>query len=331
VKTDSPSNAHKNDDEAFENTKVVGEIPITDPMYPGYYHSFGMTKNFMILFELPLRINVMTLSANATRPVCLTDAFEWHDKPTRIHVFNWQNGENVPIMFDYDPCFIFHHANAYEKDGCLVVDFNKMVTADILNTLDVNRMRANGFHTKSDKERGYLHRVIIPLSIPSGAKPGSDLLQNISFAGKCKAVVGEDGKSVRLVDERLSPETFGFPRYNYAYNAKPYRYCYGATIQPHDDSLTGLVKCDLEKKSTSTWNRDHAEQVCAEPVFVAKPDAKSEDNGVILCPIITTRKSERAFVLVLDGSTFKEIARCHVEQPLPLSFHSMCFSNKSNK
>ena len=58
---------------------------------------------------------------------------------------NWRTGETHPVVFNSSPFFTFHHANAFEKDGCLVVDYCKIEQADgIMNALDLNAMRAEG-------------------------------------------------------------------------------------------------------------------------------------------------------------------------------------------
>jgi all-trans-8'-apo-beta-carotenal 15,15'-oxygenase len=55
-----------------------------------------------------------------------------------------------------------------------------------------------------------------------------------------------------------------------------------------------------------------------EPVFVGRPGALAEDDGVLL----TTGSSERASVLaVLDAATLQPHALVHAEVPIPLGFH----------
>lgn len=46
---------------SFEHSEVLATIPATNKWAPGYYHSFGITENYFILFESPLRISMLSL------------------------------------------------------------------------------------------------------------------------------------------------------------------------------------------------------------------------------------------------------------------------------
>ena len=35
---------------------------------------------------------------------------------------SFTNGQNLPIVYEADPFFAFHHINAFEEDGQIVVD-----------------------------------------------------------------------------------------------------------------------------------------------------------------------------------------------------------------
>ncbi|KAJ1365975.1 hypothetical protein KIN20_026477 [Parelaphostrongylus tenuis] len=45
----------------MKTAELLAEIPASDSWAPSYYHSFGITENYFILFEGPLRINVKKL------------------------------------------------------------------------------------------------------------------------------------------------------------------------------------------------------------------------------------------------------------------------------
>ena len=111
------------------------------------------------------------------------------------------------------------------------------------------------------------------------------------------------------------------------FNLKPYRFIYGSTLLGSNDTFYGLIKVDVETKEAKTWVRDHDMQIAAEPVFVPKPDAIDEDDGVVLAPVVNFKESEQPFVVVLDARTFTEIARCKIQQRLPLGFHAQFYNN----
>lgn len=41
---------------------------------------------------------------------------------TRFHVVSLTDGKIQPVVYESDPFFTFHHINAYEEDGQIVVD-----------------------------------------------------------------------------------------------------------------------------------------------------------------------------------------------------------------
>ena len=58
------------------------------------------------------------------------------------------------------------------------------------------------------------------------------------------------------------------------------------------------------------------------PVFVAAPDARDEDEGVLLSVVLDARR-ETSFLLVLDAGSLEELARVEVPHPIPFGFHGL--------
>lgn len=55
--------------QVLRDTSVIGKIPLDEPMLPCYYHSFGMTKDHLVLFESPMRINLDKMLADKSKLV----------------------------------------------------------------------------------------------------------------------------------------------------------------------------------------------------------------------------------------------------------------------
>lgn len=81
-------------------------------------------------------------------------------------------------------------------------------------------------------------------------------------------------------------------------------------IKNHKDGET--VRC------VDYW----VEQNCypSEAVFVPAPDAKEEDEGVLLSLVYDSSRVE-SFVLVLDAKTMAEVARAYTGMRCPVTFH----------
>ena len=82
--------------------------------------------------------------------------------------------------------------------------------------------------------------------------------------------------------------------------------------------LERIVKADMDTGETKTWHEPGA--FAGEPVFVAAPDAKDEDDGVLLS-IVLDAPSESSYLLVLDAATLAERARATVPERIPFGFH----------
>lgn len=118
------------------------------------------------------------------------------------------------------------------------------------------------------------------------------------------------------------------PRINYRQNGEAYRFVYGTGPRVYGYFLNQLIKLDTKTKEKKTWY----ELDCypSEPVFLERPGAKDEDDGVILSAVVGTR-GHKSFMVVLDASTFEELARATIPSRIPQSLHGSFFPSLSYK
>jgi carotenoid cleavage dioxygenase-like enzyme len=257
--------------------RVIGSIGVKEP---AYMHSFGLTERWLVLAEFPFVVNPLSLALSG-RPYI--ENYRW--KPqlgTRFTLVDRANGE-AAHRFQADACFSFHHVNAYEQDGEVVVDLCEYEDPSVVNDLYLDRLRAAG--------------TIAPAALVRyRLRPGTP-----------------DARREVLAETDLE-----LPRINYGRrNERPYRYVWGNAQGP-GGWLERIVKVDVEDGSTRAWS----EQGCypGEPVFVARPDAGSEDDGVLLSVVLDSA-AERSFLLVLDARDLTELARAQAPHHIPFSFH----------
>ena len=62
-------------------------------------------------------------------------------------------------------------------------------------------------------------------------------------------------------------------------------------------------------------------------MFVATPGAADEDDGVILSVVLDAKKAS-SFLLILDASSFRELARAEVSHHIPFGFHGQHFADE---
>jgi beta,beta-carotene 9',10'-dioxygenase len=216
--------------------------------------------------------------------------YRWEpERGTQIAVVDRETG--AVRDFETEALFHFHHINSFEHDGELVVDLAGFADTEVIDAFYIDRIRGGNLDIPSAE----LRRYRIPLS---------------------------RGSEVRR--ETLVEESIELPRINYRRNnGRPYRYAYGFGNGP---AGMQLVKADVERREATTWREDG--RYPGEPVFVAAPDAREEDEGVVLSPVLDSRKGN-SFLLVLDGQTFEERARAEVPHHLPFALHGSFFSGVS--
>ena len=72
-----------------------------------------------------------------------------------------------------------------------------------------------------------------------------------------------------------------------------------------------ICKLDVLSKEVLTW-KGSENQFPGECLFVPRPGASDEDDGVLLSVVLSAIESEPHFVLILDGQTFTEIGRANL-------------------
>jgi beta,beta-carotene 9',10'-dioxygenase len=263
-----------------EKPRVIGQLPVKQP---AYMHSFGLTERWLVLGEFPLVVNPISIPLSG-RPYI--ENYRWKpDLGTRFTLIDRSTGEATG-PFETDPFFCFHHVNAYEKDGAVIVDACTYENSQIVEDLYLERLREG-----KPAARAEMRRFRIDLD------------------------------SRKVGHEQLA-EGLELPRINYgANNERPYRYAWG--IDAESGWLDRIVKVDTAERKTIAWSEDGCSP--GEPVFVAKPDSDAEDAGVLLSVVFDAR-SGNSFMLVLDAADLTELARAEAPHHIPYGFHGQFVS-----
>src|SRR3954452_6824094 len=134
--------------------RLIGSLPVKRP---GYMHSFGMSERYVVLAENPLLVNPMSMPLSKK---AFIDNYEWQpERGTRFVVMDRHTGE-VQGIHETEAFFCFHHVNAFERDGELVVDLIAYDDAAIIHMLDLEELRAGG---ETPLDRSSLRRYRISL------------------------------------------------------------------------------------------------------------------------------------------------------------------------
>ncbi len=257
--------------------RVIASLPVREP---AYMHSFGLTERWLVLAEFPFVVNPLALALSG-RPYI--ENYRWKpDLGTRFTLVDRVTGETID-GFQTEPCFAFHHVNAYEDGDEVVVDLCAFADAGVIEDLYLERLR-----TGKPVASAELTRFRLRLS----------------------------DRAVRR--ELLADGDIKLPRINYARcNERPYRYVWGVGNGP-GGWLERVVKVDTATRSTLSWSQPGCYP--GEPVFVARPHAEDEDDGVLLS-VVLDAGAGTSFLLVLDAGDLGELARAEAPHHIPFGFH----------
>ncbi|CAD7689959.1 unnamed protein product [Nyctereutes procyonoides] len=311
--------------ETLHGAQVICSIASAERMKPSYYHSFGMTRNYIIFIEQPLKMNLWKIVTSRIRGKAFSDGISWEPQyNTRFHVVDKHTGQLLPGMYYTKPFVTFHQINAFEDQGCVVIDLCCQDDGRSLEVYQLQNLRKAGEgldQVYNSVGRSFPRRFVLPLHV-SLNDPEGENLSPLSYSS-ASAVKHADGK-IWCSYENLHPEDLEeeggveFPQINYGqFSGKKYRFFYGCGFR----HLVGdsLIKVDVVNKTLTIWREDGFYP--SEPVFVPAPGTREEDGGVILSVVITPDQNENNFLLVLDAKNFEELGRAEVPVRMPYGFH----------
>lgn len=276
--------------------KLIKRIPVWTP---SYMHSFGMTENYIVLTEYPMKMTPFALMQFMFTDTPFFENFSWNPQLGTIFTVISKATGDIVKQVQSDAFFCWHHINAFEDGNDVVVDVSAYADSSIVQGLYVETMKSDvEFSTMTAEYRRYR----IPL-----------------FSASTLATVEYD----LAADERII-----LPRINYNhYNAKPYRYSYGvSTHSDIRDFVNELVKIDT-KDAAGVINRWYVEgHYPSEPVFAPRPNATEEDEGVVMTTVYDTT-ADVSYLLILDGQSFTQMAKVVLPLRIPFGFHGRWYPN----
>ncbi|MDR3647184.1 MAG: carotenoid oxygenase family protein [Candidatus Babeliales bacterium] len=255
---------------------------------PAYIHNLSITKNYIIFVEYPFVVKPYRLAMGGS----MIDKFEWKpERGTNFYVIN-RNTKEVKTL-NSKAFFAFSNVNAFEKNNKIIVDIVTFEDASIIKKMTTVMTRLN-IKNYSPDIASKLSRFKLDL----------------------------ENKTVE--EETLSKESINFPRINENYIARPYNFVYGTSMRVRDyyDDINQLSKININDKEEKYWDEDGCYP--SEPVFVAAPNAQEEDDGVIMSVVLDGKK-QTSFLLILNATSFKEIARVELPHHIPFGLRGNFF------
>lgn len=269
--------------------KLTRLYSVPQKQYP-IIHDMLLSKEYIIFLIPPVIADVTQMSGGKTIADVLRRV---ENEPTRILLFR-RDGQGEPTSIDVPAGFVFHHGNAFERDGRLIID--SLLTPDdsILKLL---------YSWSKDQLPNATRPQVIRLTLdPKAAKIES------------RAELGNNQE---------------FPRFDARRAGQSARYLYTveASTNPEDRFVfQTLVRHDLDRRTTKRIEAGTGRAI-GEPVFVPHPGQTAEDRGWILFQGYDGPRDEN-YLEIRDAGSLDFTARIWTGIHFPLGFHGN-FSTQS--
>lgn len=266
--------------------------------------------------------------------------------------------------FSIDPMFLNHHINAWEDEAGggreVIMDVIAYRDGSFLSN---PRGFGNLEVMRSSKERAILklltptirrYTLDLKLTVSRSWSPTGDIFSGVHqldeplWASWVPFELSPDQRLPTPAEEWPAPSEstptanvlhMEMPRFNERKHGLPYRFVWG--IGSPDSSpvhVSGIVKVDLGDPTCSSapgadshlpinapclsWYR--ASHYPSEPIFVPRPGAMSEDDGVVLSVMLDGKRG-KSYLLVLNATTMQTMATAYSPVVMPADFHGEWF------
>lgn len=254
---------------------------------PGFafLHDMAITPNYCIFFQNPVSFNPLPFLLGF-RGAAECIKFD-PDTPTKVILIPRDGSRNVKIL-ETEPCFVFHHANAWEEDG--------KVRVDSICYASFPQVDPDADFRDTDFD-----------AIPEG--------QLWQF----RLNLDEETVTHEVVETRCCE----FPVLHPDWVGRQHRYLYMGTSHRERGNapLQGVMKCDRLTGSRQVYSfapRGFA----GEPIFVSHPQGTAEDDGWLLL-LMYDAEHHRSDVVIFDAKQIdgEPLARLHLRYHIPYGLH----------
>ncbi|KAH7886703.1 carotenoid oxygenase [Phlebopus sp. FC_14] len=288
-------------------TDVIGTV--TDAP-AAYLHSSLLTENYFILCVWAAHYSWG--GAKMLWEKNMLDAIAPFDpaKKALWYVIDRKHGKGLVAKYECDPFFCFHTVNAWEVPSSsdpsqtdIVADLAIYKNLDIIKRFYYDNLKSTSPAALNyvGEKRKDIEVFLSRWHLPQVNAPSAE--------GARKAVKIHTAEPDHSCD---------LPVINPRFFTKPSRYIYGVCDRGLSTFYDGIVKYDTLTHTPTYWSvQGHSP---GEAIFVANPNGKEEDDGVLLS-VVLDGLAEKSYLLVLNAKTMKEVGRASMECVVGLGLH----------
>ena len=279
---------------------------------PCYIHSMSLTNKYLvlILWQADYKMNGMSILLNGN----MVDGMErsWNpSRKTKFYVIDRVNGGIKAVYESPKAFYCFHTANAFDEGDDVFINLCQFATHEVIFKLYIDKLRSDSKEVLEDNELD---------------KDGSVLARNWLIQYKLSDISSpspssrSSARAAEISREYGQENNIELPVWNTRMDKKRNRYVYGINSKSESSFVEYIIKIDLSTGKTSTFGLDKCTP--GEPIFVERPGATEEDDGVLLTVCLDGQKN-RSLLAVVDAKTMKLIAKAEMDQGkvVPFGFH----------
>ncbi|OAD79123.1 hypothetical protein PHYBLDRAFT_184656 [Phycomyces blakesleeanus NRRL 1555(-)] len=287
-----------------------------------FVNTFCLTPNYIILPLFPVIANSSKLNWNAS----ILDSHQFDkSQPTRFYVIS-RARQQVVATYQARACFA--QVNAFEVGDSINLDMIVYQDDTILRQLTRPQLRQLGTMFPERLASSQVCRFTLGNLTAAGSQyliygqPVASLSSRLSSLLLKSTKSSWEWMPVAHEEARVPP-SLELPSIHPLRSGSSYSFMYGVGFSANSALLDGtiwdsIIKTNMETRSiVGTWYQ--AGCYPSQPVFVPRPDAIGEDDGVLISIVLDSARAS-SFVLVLDAISLQPLARADLGLVVPLSF-----------
>jgi len=275
-----------------------------------WFHQAMLTERFLVLPLTSISMNLTKVLKLIIGGEPLIKALKFYpDQAAEFRLFNKEKMTwEVDHVYTAPPMVNVHHINAFEAGNSIVFDTMLASNGDSVSMFEYNNLNSTGEHLQEQFMKlapvGTAHRFVLDLT-----NPGKVEGQKMNF-------MNEENW------EGYNKNGHEFPIINYWDKlGKPYDHFWSTGFGSFLPDR--IYHTHISRGQRYVWHESGYSP--SEPVFVSRPHATGEDDGVVLSLVSPLSDDTLTpFVVVLDGRTLVELSRLYLPDyvHVPVGFHS---------
>uniref|UniRef100_A0A0K2TQG9 Betacarotene 15,15'monooxygenase 1 [Salmo salar] n=1 Tax=Lepeophtheirus salmonis TaxID=72036 RepID=A0A0K2TQG9_LEPSM len=303
-----------------QDVSIIASIPCRFPNHIGYFHTYGMTDNYLIFCEQPWAFDVNKMRNSSSQDTYYRDCLDvMAGEKNHFYIVDKRTGRRLDITYATDkPYYFFNFINCYEYSNHIIIDIMSYDGSNVFESL-----RMNKFKSRFGCCGGSSDTQILRFSLPIQGHQGGiemDCMQSHETA------VYRNGSTMTICPQYpIRGRGFEYPIINPRFNFRKYKFTYFVDrMSTGSESSYGnsITKINIDSGDTISWKTGNDHCYPHEIVFIPNPNGMSEDDGVLFSCVSNPKDQRGSYLVFINPRNMEEMSRVYFDEPIPFGTHS---------